>query len=275
LYQNTDMTMHFLANVSITREFDGNEEGLESRSLDQDIHQVLRKVTQGPRYLIEFDEEINTDITELFQDGRAETKNQNKQKHQSKAFDGASLSKAGDSAENSVLQIDPNPYQVVLGSSFLGSIPFSDLLQGGEYTTKLIQENSDTPLPDNIQFFTHFLEQTELGGEPVIVVEFNSYRVKSDEKELLKKHRIHLAINKNYIPMKWEGGLEEDRPPAVDYQVLSWEEHPNGLWFPKTAEQKINAEMARTISYKYEVNALNPEYPQEFFRVTESKKEIE
>lgn len=267
-YQNTDMTVHITAQNSFSKNLEPNR----SREIVQDVHQKIHRVNQAPKYLVEFDQEVMNQVTEFSEDGQTKILNpKSKTKHQAKAFDGISRTYHNATTDDTILNIDPNPFQVVLGSTYLGRLSFSELLHGGQYTTKLLQKHSGIPFPDNIEFHTHFVEKTELDGEPVVVVEFNSYEVNGKKKKLIKKHRIHLAINKNYIPMRWEGGITDDAPPTVDYKVLSWSEEKEVQWFPQTAVQKTTGQISQTISYSYEINQLNPDYPQEFFRVEEKE----
>ncbi len=283
LYRNLDITMHFKEDHTLTRHFkskqppakesEKNQEVLEQRNVNQYVHQTLRKVTQGSMFRIEFDEDVNNIITDIIQDGRVKNSNQIKRKHQAEAFDGESSSYVAVTPKTPILKNNPNPYQVVMGNRLGDLILFSDLLHGGEYVTKLIQEKSKLRYPSAIRYQTKFIGQTQFSDEPVVVVEIDIYSIKASIKTFIYKQKIYLATNRNYIPMRFEIFLKDDVSPKKTYQVLTWLELVKGIWFPETSEMKSNTKgKKRKVTYSFDIATVTPQYPKSFFKVEESKK---
>ncbi|QDU79101.1 ECF RNA polymerase sigma factor SigE [Polystyrenella longa] len=271
LYRNFDVTMHFTGDQAVMRNTGNRSDGMEQRQLVQHIHQQLRKVIQGEMIRTEFDEEVVSFFTESFDGGQENIRNQTQHKLQIETFDGESTTSVAVTPEDPMVKMIPNPYQVCLGERPDRNVPLSDLFQGGEHATKMIQAKSEKPYPASARFMTSFVEYTELAGEPVIVVHFDFYLKRAASNRVIQKDRIYLAINKNYIPMRWELDSKVDPTKKNYYQVLTWSEPEEGVWFPETAESiRYEKQGRREVNYSYDVTTLNPEYPKAFFQVEES-----
>lgn len=277
LYQDLDITMHFREDHSITRLFNPddsvNQAQLKQRNIDQYVHQTFRRITQGAMYRSEFKEEANSIVTDISHDGKISTSNLNNNKYQAKAYDGETFTTVKVSQENPIPYYNPNPYQLLMGSGPRRLILFSDLLQGGEHAMNLIREISEAPYPEYNRFKTNILEHTRIGDEPVVVIELISYQKFSSTTKIVRTDKYYLAINRNYLPVRWDPNPPENSPAKRYYQVLTWFEPVDGLWFPETAEMIMNDIIKpRTVRYNFEVTSLNPQYPKSFFRVEETKK---
>jgi RNA polymerase sigma factor (sigma-70 family) len=282
-YENIDITMHFKEDHTLTRQFNSNrppgkeseknQDVLEQRNVNQYVHQTLRKVTQDSMFRIEFSENVNNIFTDIIQNGRVKNSNQIKHKYQAEAFDGESHSSVAVTPKTPIPKINPNPYQVGLGSRLGSVISFSDLLQGGEHATKIIQEKSKSANPSIVRYQTDFIEENQLSDEPVVVIELVAYYIKSSIKNMIYKQKIYLAKNRNYIPMRFDVFLKDDVTSNKTYQVLTWSEPEKGIWFPKTSEMKSNTKgKKRKVSYRFDVATVAPQYPKSFFKVKEPKK---
>jgi len=126
----------------------------------------------------------------------------------------------------------------------------------------------------SVNYHSKIIETTKYDGENVQIVEVVSEPDSEPKAPFSRRHLIYLAIDKNYLPMKWEVSDPRSLQASTLYEVKSWTEPEPGTWYPEETEvsfvksQEDPLLMIRTF---YKVISLAPHYPVEFFRIENSQ----